>query len=155
MEQVQIAGWLLGRVRRDGAWRRARDARCAERRRRHVKTHFKNQSASEGGQLLSSAFFNLTHPALFVSLESLEVFFFSMNLCFHSFGCYCIILSVSTASSGPVDFLLFAVFLMRSFMHKYFKHWEVLYSRGVFHDVIHLFSCFNHGNVFCSFKFRL
>lgn len=54
---MQIAGWLLGPVRRDGVWHHARDARCAARRRRHVKTHFKNQSASEGGQLLSSALF--------------------------------------------------------------------------------------------------
>lgn len=82
---MQIAGWLLGPVRRDGVWHHARDARCAARRRRHVKTHFKNQSAAEGGQLLSSAlffFFIFPHPALFVTQGSLHYF---VNLCFHSF----------------------------------------------------------------------
>lgn len=54
---MQIAGWLLGLVRGDGVWHHAKDACCASWRRRHVKTHFRNQSASEGGQLSSCAYF--------------------------------------------------------------------------------------------------
>lgn len=53
---MQIAGWLLGLLRRDGDWHHARDACRAARRRRRAKTHFKIQSAAEGGRLLSSPF---------------------------------------------------------------------------------------------------
>lgn len=71
---MQIAGWLLGLVRRDGVWHHARDARCAARRQRHVKTHFKNQSATEGGQLLSSPFFTFL-TQLSVSLWKIAPFY--------------------------------------------------------------------------------
>lgn len=84
---MQIAGWFLGPVRRDGVWHRARDARCAARRRRHVKTHFKNQSATEGGQLISLPFYYLLHPALAISLEILHFF--------HE----CVVINLSVTSS--------------------------------------------------------
>ena len=71
---MQIAGWLLGLVRRDGVCHHARDARCSARRRRHVKTHFKNQSATEGGQLLSLPFF-------IVLIQSYLIFHFFFNEC--------------------------------------------------------------------------
>lgn len=138
---MQIAGWLLGPVRRDGVWHHARDARCAARRRRHVKTHFKNQSAAEGGQLLSSAFFFFIfpHPALFVTQGSLHYF---VNLCFHSFVHHLLFLCVFPLSRlaslclyfliwtfTPVFFFLFPPPHPDNFLIFFFRlHLEMLWN---------------------------